>query len=584
MRYMPASVRKKQAENTKMTLDSIERCELLRRLERAEQRQKSIAALLMASLVGTVLLTTRTPAISQTSTQLQAEIAALQATLQFVTTNGTTMTISGANLVVNNGAGKTATANGLGNISVGYNELGNTNSGGDVRTGSHNLVLGSANSFSSYGGIVAGSDNTISGTFACVEGGFGNVSSGAFANIGGGYQNVANANSTYIGGGGQNTASGPGASITGGNSNIASGGSSAISGGYSNVASGSSTYVGGGEVNTAAGAASSISGGYSNKTVAAASAISGGVNNTANGNSSVVLGGNGNNAVANYSVVPLDAAVASITAINTTVTGLSSTVTALGTTVSGMQTALTTDTTAITSLQTTATSNTTAIAAVQAQTKYITSGTDANGFPATFISNCNVWVQSGSGMTDDGVTAGTGTLTGLGNLILGYNETGNFAGDSRIGSHNLILGAENNYSSFGGAVFGLSNAISAAFATVTAGESNQASGYGAAITGGSGSVASGDYASISGGLSNLADGNNATVSGGVQNSADSLASTISGGYLNVAAGQASTVAGGASNQATGDYSSILGGYLNWVLTIPPAQTYPHMALFSAVGA
>ena len=133
-----------------------------RRLERAEKRQKASACLVVAALCGSAFFATKSPAISQTSTQLQAEIAAIQATLQFVTTSGTTMTISGANLVVNNGAAKTATENGLGNIVIGYNELGNSNSGGDERTGSHNLILGSQNSFSSYGGIIAGSDNTIS--------------------------------------------------------------------------------------------------------------------------------------------------------------------------------------------------------------------------------------------------------------------------------------------------------------------------------------------------------------------------------------------------------------------------------------
>ena len=44
---------------------------------------------------------------------------------------------------------------------------------GDVRTGSHNLVLGDENNYSSYGGQVAGSDNTISNGYASVSGGSG---------------------------------------------------------------------------------------------------------------------------------------------------------------------------------------------------------------------------------------------------------------------------------------------------------------------------------------------------------------------------------------------------------------------------
>ena len=177
------------------------------RLRRAEQRQKTVAAVLLGVMIVDAFIFTRPVAISQTVGQLQTQITAPQNTLQFVTTTGTTMTISGANLVVNNGAGKTVTTNGLGNIFIGYDELRNDTPNTDVRTGRHNLILGAQNSFSSYGGIVAGSDNTITNTFACVEGGFGNLASGAYSNIGGGYQNVASANSSYIGGGGNNTVS-----------------------------------------------------------------------------------------------------------------------------------------------------------------------------------------------------------------------------------------------------------------------------------------------------------------------------------------------------------------------------------------
>ncbi len=397
-------------------------CESDKRLRRAEQRQKATAGLLLGTMVFGSLLLTRPAAISQTSTQLQAEIAALQATLQFVTTSGTTMTISGANLIVNNGGGKTASANGLGNIYIGYDELRNDTPNTDVRTGSHNLILGSQNSFASWGGIVAGSDNTISASFACVEGGFGNVASGAYANIGGGYQNVASANSTYVGGGGQNTASGPGASITGGNSNTASGGSSAISGGYANVASGSSTYVGGGENNTAAGTASSVTGGYGNQANAAASAISGGASNTTNGANSIVLGGNSNTASDSYAVVPLDGT-------NTVIASLTATVTNNSSSITDFQNAITSIDTSISSLNSEMHDTGVNLAAVVNQTKYITSGTDINGYPATFIAGCNIWVQSGLGSTNEG----GGTLSGLGNLIIGYNSLGNSVHDVRTG-------------------------------------------------------------------------------------------------------------------------------------------------------
>jgi hypothetical protein len=62
----------------------------------------------------------------------------------------------------------------------------------------------------------------------------------------------------------------------------------------------------------------------------------------------------------------------------------------------------------------------------------------------------NVHVQSGSGSTSAMPT------NGLGNLIVGYNE-GAHAG----GSHNLVVGEEHTYTSWGGLVAGFFNSITA---------------------------------------------------------------------------------------------------------------------------
>ena len=62
------------------------------------------------------------------------------------------------------------------------------------------------------------------------------------------------------------------------------------------------------------------------------------------------------------------------------------------------------------------------------------------------FSGANVLIQSGSGYTDDNTTTsydgdGTGSLTGLGNLIVGYNEDYDFyTAEDRAGSHNLVVG------------------------------------------------------------------------------------------------------------------------------------------------
>ena len=54
----------------------------------------------------------------------------------------------------------------------------------------------------------------------------------------------------------------------------------------------------------------------------------------------------------------------------------------------------------------------------------------------------NVQIVNGSGSTD-------GLPNGSGNLIVGYNETGNLSGDNRSGSHNIVGGKANSYSSYG---------------------------------------------------------------------------------------------------------------------------------------
>ena len=130
---------------------------------------------------------------------LEKRIAALEAKLQNLSVvsgsingmPGPHLIITGANLHVRNGSGKTESINGKGNLIVGYNELRGTN---DNSTGSHNVVVGKEHNYSSHGGLVAGRKNTISGEFSCVSGGWENVASGDFSNVSGGYLNNAFSN------------------------------------------------------------------------------------------------------------------------------------------------------------------------------------------------------------------------------------------------------------------------------------------------------------------------------------------------------------------------------------------------------
>jgi hypothetical protein len=197
------------------------------------------------------------------------------------------------------------------------------------------------------------------------------------------------------------------------------------------------------------------------------------------------------------------------------------------------------------------------------------------------FSGVNVYVVNGTGTT-------YGTVNGLGNLIVGYNELRG-TDDDRTGSHNIVVGREHNYSSYGGLVAGYHNTISGYYASVSGGYGNTASSnYASSVSGGYGNTASGNYAKVSGGLSNTAIGSYSSVSGGRNNIASGVYSfvgggggaaatdgneafghysAILGGMQNIAGdpalsdhslGQQSTVSGGASNTASGDYTSAVG--------------------------
>ena len=92
-------------------------------------------------------------------------------------------------------------------------------------------------------------------------------------------------------------------------------------------------------------------------------------------------------------------------------------------------------------------------------------------------------MRDASGTTD-------GVPTSLGNLIVGWDEDRS-RGNRRSGSHNIILGSRQNYTSYGGFVAGENNEISAPSASILGGQHNSASG---------------DYSSVSGGDNNTASG------------------------------------------------------------------------------
>ncbi|NCT69291.1 MAG: hypothetical protein GXC76_16805 [Rhodanobacteraceae bacterium] len=193
-----------------------------------------------------------------------------------------TARFSGINLQVVNGLGNTETRNGLGNLIVGYNEPGSVpkfcslgeydgdqatcvGNGGiwaaNQRSGSHNLVVGFANGYSRFGGLVAGMENVINGEYASVGAGMMNKASGEWAWIAGGGFNTASGKYASVGGGYLNLASGDRATVAAGYQNTAGGDGSSVSGGRSSTANGSYSSIGGGYENVAAGYAATVSGG-----------------------------------------------------------------------------------------------------------------------------------------------------------------------------------------------------------------------------------------------------------------------------------------------------------------------------------
>lgn len=213
--------------------------------------------------------------------------------------------VYGANLQVDSGALATdAPPNGLGNVVVGYNEA----TLSQLHTGSHNIIVGTENQYTSYGGIVAGSQNAISGPFASITGGKLNLASGSFASVSGGDSNTASATFSWAAGGTENTASGLASAVSGGRDNTAdggdlmllTGGNSSICGGSYNMADGDNAAVGGGTSNVASGPNSSVSGGDTNQASGYASTVSGGDVCGALGLDATVGGGFGVQATSDY--------------------------------------------------------------------------------------------------------------------------------------------------------------------------------------------------------------------------------------------------------------------------------------------
>ncbi|MCP4132394.1 MAG: hypothetical protein GY754_15590 [bacterium] len=142
---------------------------------------------------------------------LQTDFNEFAAIFQGVSRSENDIVFSGVNVHVVNGSGTTdGEVNGLGNLIVGYNELRDYQ---DDRSGSHNIVAGWGLSYSSYGGLVVGRHNTISGAYSSVSAGSNNTASGYCSSVSGGTTGKASGSCSSISGGETGQASGESSSI-----------------------------------------------------------------------------------------------------------------------------------------------------------------------------------------------------------------------------------------------------------------------------------------------------------------------------------------------------------------------------------
>ena len=219
---------------------------------------------------------------------------------------------------------------------------------------------------------------------------------------------------------------------------------------------------------------------------------------------------------------------------------------------------------------------------------YLFLDVDAGGYDTARFDAINVQVTNGLGATNGigGDPAQDGVVNGLGNVIIGYNETSSvaralcsdgqyatqstctsqgevWANGQKTGSHSLIVGAGHNYTRHGHLVAGFANGVNRGWSSVGGGINNIATGVYAAVAGGSTGEAAGLASSVNGGFNNRARGDSASIAGGRGNFATGATSSVAGGSSNDAQGLNSSVVGGETNIASGTNSSVSGGRFNF---------------------
>ena len=254
--------------------------------------------------------------LSGTTPLTSAQSGLLNGLMQYVSvdSNNHNITVGGANLQVTNGTtGSMAysghTVNGLGNIILGFNESSMPPNPAVTRTGSHNLVIGTGNEYTSHHCIVGGWNSKVTHTRSSVISGYMNEASGPSTCVISGVYNRATANNSVVLGGEENETVGSGvvgainSVIVGGNRNIATGAATSLLGGNRNEVAGKNATIAGGAKNVCGGVAATLIGGEENISTANYAAAVGGTQLKADGEHCVTLGGRRNKATGTSSVI-----------------------------------------------------------------------------------------------------------------------------------------------------------------------------------------------------------------------------------------------------------------------------------------
>lgn len=147
----------------------------------------------------------------------------------------------GANVHIQSDGGDSLTANGRGNLIVGYNE--ESGYAPAERGGSHNVVIGMGHRYNFGTGFVTGYYNRLGDMAASVSGGGFNAAGNFAASVTGGSYNKASGLYSTVTAGDSNTASAGNAAVNGGAGNTAAHDLSAVSGGLANTTTGAFSVV-----------------------------------------------------------------------------------------------------------------------------------------------------------------------------------------------------------------------------------------------------------------------------------------------------------------------------------------------------